>query len=71
MEILHAAYLARVRATERRADSEPVLATAEDAESPGDPGLSMVAPTGVDPVTFRFSVGNRVVTDRPSRRSSA
>ncbi len=26
------------------------------AKSPGIPGLSMVAPTGVDPVTFRFSV---------------
>ncbi len=27
-----------------------------NAKSPGIPGLSMVAPTGVDPVTFRFSV---------------
>ncbi len=29
---------------------------ARNAKSPGIPGLSMVAPTGVDPVTFRFSV---------------
>jgi hypothetical protein len=25
-------------------------------KTPGEPGVSMVAPTGIDPVTFRFSV---------------
>ena len=25
-------------------------------EAPGCPGVSLVAPTGIDPVTFRFSV---------------
>ena len=25
-------------------------------KTPGIPGVSVVAPTGVDPVTFRFSV---------------
>lgn len=29
----------------------------ESTKPPGIPGGSVVAPTGVDPVTFRFSVG--------------
>ena len=35
----------------------PLRSRPRHAKSPGVPGLSMVAPTGVDPVTFRFSAG--------------